>query len=131
MDVFQEYKPIRNKVALLSIEESLGVIWAYCQYLQVDNFDFPPEIEVLKDYLNLDLPQRWIAEWDLEVLAKEVILNGGAVAQKGRTLRACKVLSDQVNLFKSLEQRIYASWIVSRRAHRIDPDYPPAIHLAR
>jgi hypothetical protein len=32
MDVFQNYKPIRNKIALLAVEDSLAVIWAYCQY---------------------------------------------------------------------------------------------------
>src|ERR1700692_390392 len=110
MNVFQEYKPLRNKIALLSIEESLAVIWAYCQYLQIDNFGFPPEIEVLKDYLELDVPQQWIAEWDLELLAKEVILNGGAVASKGRTLRAWKELSERINSLKGFENRIYAEF---------------------
>jgi len=38
MDVFQEYKPIRNRVGLLTVEDVLGVIWAYCQYLQIDPF---------------------------------------------------------------------------------------------
>ena len=61
MDVFREYKPLRNKIALLSVEEALGVIWAYCQYLQIDNFHFPSEIEVASEYLNLDTPQIWIA----------------------------------------------------------------------
>jgi hypothetical protein len=45
-DAFQDYKPLRNKIGLLSVEDSLAVIWAYCQYLQLDNFHFPKEIEV-------------------------------------------------------------------------------------
>jgi hypothetical protein len=91
MDVFQEYKPIRNKIALLSVEEALSVIWAYCQYLQIDHFQFPKEIEVAPSYRQLEVPQRGISEWELELLAKEVILNGGAVAVKGRTLRTWKL----------------------------------------
>src|SRR5712672_407412 len=100
MDVFQEYKPIRNKIALLSVEEALGVIWAYSQYPQVDYFQFPKEIEVSNSYLQRDIPQQWISEWELELLAKEVILNGNAIASKGRTLRAWKTLSELVNLLE-------------------------------
>jgi hypothetical protein len=110
MDVFRDYKSIRNKIALLSVEESLGVIWAYCQYLQIDDFHFPKEIEVSNSYLELDIPQKWISEWELELLAKEVILNGNAVASKGRTLRTWKTLSELVNLLKDLENRIYGAF---------------------
>jgi hypothetical protein len=110
MDAFQEYKPIRNKIASLSVEDSLGVIWAYCQYLQIDGFRFPKEIEVSNGYLDLDIPQTWISEWELELLAKEVIINGNAVASKGRTLRTWKTLSEQVNAFKALENRIYGAF---------------------
>jgi hypothetical protein len=110
MDVFQDYKPIRNKITLLSIEESLGVIWAYCQYLQIDNFRFPKEIEVADSYLQLDIPQTWISEWELELLAKEVILNGNALPTKGRTLRAWKTLSELINSLKDLENRIYGDF---------------------
>jgi hypothetical protein len=110
MDVFQEYKPIRNKIALLSIEEALSVIWAYCQHLQIDDFRFPKEIEVSDSYLQLDVRQKWISEWELELLAKEVILNGKAVASKGRTLRAWKTLSELINSLKDLENRIYGKF---------------------
>jgi hypothetical protein len=110
MDVFQEYKPIRNKVALLSAGDALSVIWAYCQYLQLDEFHFPNEIEVMRQYIEHDFPQQWISEWDLELLAKEVIINGGAAATKGRTLRAWKTLSELINLFRDLENRIYGEF---------------------
>jgi hypothetical protein len=110
MDVFQEYKSIRNKIALLSVGDALGVIWAYCQYLQNDDFQFPKEIEVANPYLQLPFPQQWISEWELELLAKEVILNGSAVAAKGRTLRAWKTLSGLVNSLKDLENRIYRQY---------------------
>jgi hypothetical protein len=78
-----------------------------CQYLQIDHFQFPKEIEVAKLYLQLDVPQRCISEWELELLAKEVILNGSRVALKGRILRAWKTLSELVNSLKELENRIY------------------------
>jgi len=85
----------------------LAVIWAYCQFLQVDEFRFPPEIEVFNQYLESDFPQKLISEWELEILAKELILNGNAVAAKGRTLRTWKTLSELVNSLKYLENEIY------------------------
>jgi hypothetical protein len=110
MDVFQEYKPFRNKIAALSVEDALGVIWAYCQYLQFDHFRFPNEIQVPSAYLQLKVPQKWISEWELELLAKEVILNGNAVAASGRTLRTWNTLSDLINSIKDLENRIYGEF---------------------
>lgn len=108
-DVYQAYKPLRNKVGLLSVGDSLAVVWAYCQYLQIDDFHFSKDIEVAPDYFKLDVPQTWIAEWELELLAKELILNGNAVASKGRTLKKWKTLSEFVNALKSLENDIYGA----------------------
>src|SRR5260370_37397942 len=62
-DVFQSYKPLRNKIALLSVEDALAVVWAYCQYLQVDRFRFPQEIEVDRGYLEREIRQPWRPDW--------------------------------------------------------------------
>jgi hypothetical protein len=110
MDVFTHYKPIRNKVAQLAVDDSLGVLWAYCQLLQISNFQPPEEIEIAPVYLNARPRQSYMAEWDIELLAKEVVINGGLVARKGRTLRTWKMLADTVNAFKKLEQDIYADF---------------------
>lgn len=107
MDVFGEYKPIRNKIASLAVDDSLAVIWGYCQYLQISGFAFPPEIEVSRRFLSLDVPQKWISEWTLELLAKEVILNGNPASSKNRTLRTWNTLSEIINLLMSFENRIY------------------------
>ena len=69
----------------------------------------PKRIEVAPDYLKLDIPQTWISEWELELLAKEIILNGSAVASKGRTLKQWKTLSEYVNALKKLENDIYGA----------------------
>ncbi len=107
MDVFRAYKPIRNKIASLAIDDSLAVIWAYCQFLQINGYKFPPEIEVERKFLSLDVPQKWISEWALELLAKEVILNGNHVSSKNRTLRTWNTLSEFMNLLTKLESDIY------------------------
>jgi hypothetical protein len=107
MDVFAAYKPIRNKIAQLAADDSLGVLWAYCQFLQINGFQPPKEIEIASVYLNASPRQSYIAEWDIELLAKEVVINSGSVGSKGRTLRTWKTLAELVNGFKSLEQDIY------------------------
>ncbi len=106
MDVFQEYKPLRNKIRKLARDDALGVIWAYCQYLQIDDFRFPKEIEIHKRFFEHNVPRAIIAEWELELLAKEVILNGNLVA-KNYTLRKWDVIAEIVNGLKDLEGRIY------------------------
>jgi hypothetical protein len=64
-DVYQTYKPLRNKIGLLSVEDSLAVVWAYCQYLQIDDFQFPKGIEVGADYFKLEVHQTWIESGSL------------------------------------------------------------------
>lgn len=115
MDIFTQYKPIRNKVASLAVDNSLGVLWAYSQFLQIQGFKFPAEIETDNFYLNADVPRAYMAEWDIELLAKEVIINGSSLASKGRTLRTWATLVEMVGAFRTLEQEIY-------RAHGIPPD---------
>ena len=107
MNVFELYKPFRNKVSLLSIEDTFFVIWAYSQKLQINDFEIPKEIEVHKTFLEHQIPQSILAEWELEILTKEVILNGGAVATKGHTFRSWNTLADIVNQLKTLENEIY------------------------
>jgi hypothetical protein len=67
----------------------------------------PSDIEVRKDFLKHQIPQQLIAEWELEILAKEVILNGGVVSTKGRTLRSWKFMAETVDQLKKLENDIY------------------------
>jgi hypothetical protein len=110
MDIFAKYKPIRNKVAQLAVDDALGVLWAYGQLLQLPNFQPPREIEIEPIYLNADPRQSYMAEWDIELLAKEVVINCGYVASKGRTLRKWKTLADVVNALKRFEQWIYAQF---------------------
>src|SRR5690242_633481 len=107
MDIFAQYKPLRNKVALLAVDDALGVLWAYCQLLQIRHFQPPKEIEIADVFLNANPRQSYMAEWDIELLAKEVVINAGLVATKGRTIRTWKTLAELINGFKCLEQNIY------------------------
>lgn len=124
--VFDLYKPFRNKIASLTCEDALRVIWAYSQHLQFNGFKIPSDIEVSQKFLRLEHPQAWIAEWTLELLAKEIILNGSTASRSGRTLRKWSSLAEIINDLKALEDKISALGVssenilieLSRIAHR-------------
>jgi hypothetical protein len=110
MDVFAKYKPLRNKISLLARDDALRVIWAYSQYLQIDDFKIPNDIEVIARLYSEPIPRRIVAEWELELLAKEIILNSSASNSKGRTLRQARVFSDILNTLRGLENEIYGAF---------------------
>jgi hypothetical protein len=106
--IFDLYKPFRNRIAEFEREDSLRVVWAYSQYLQLDRFKFPNDIEINPQFQKLDFQRRWISEWSLELLAKEIILNCGAVSKSGESLRSWNRLSEVINGITDLEGGIYS-----------------------
>jgi hypothetical protein len=94
------YKPFRNKLTRLSLDESLRVIWAYSQYLQMKDFRFPNDIDVSKAFVSLKTHQAWVGEWDLEIVAKELILNAGSVEQYEDSLRSWRRFAETINALK-------------------------------
>jgi hypothetical protein len=108
MDVFQLYKPFRNKVAALAVMESLYVVWAYCRALQFRaKFQFPSDIETDGQFLTSRVPQKFVAEWELETLAREIILNAQTTASTRRTLRSWSGMAGVINALRHLENEIY------------------------
>lgn len=107
MSVFDLYKPFRNKVAELACDDAFYVIWAYAQLLQSVEFDFPKDIEVNQKFIDANPRQTILAEWELEVLAKEVALNAATVAEPDKSLRRWTNLARIVNQLKALENDIY------------------------
>jgi hypothetical protein len=110
MDVFSTYKPLRNKIAKLGLEESLRAIWGYSQFLQIDDFSFPSDIEVDRKFIEAKVPQAIASEWELELLAKEVVLNSGPLTDKSFSLKRWPVFREILNGIKSLEEQIYSSF---------------------
>lgn len=117
MPINEQYLAIRNRIRRLAYRESLGVIWAYAQYLQRAAHEFPNDIEVHDQFLAADLPQALVAEWTLEQLAREVIRHAGEVAQNGQTLRRWATLADIVGSLRELEEAIYAEFVGEGQIH--------------
>ena len=89
------------------IIDSLRVIWYYAQSLQF-NGEFPKDIEVHREYLRRDHIKRttWISEWNLAILAKEVLINSEESNWNEKTFRQWKYLSSAINKIKNIEDKI-------------------------
>ena len=109
MTIQDQYRRIRNQLRRLGRRDSLYVVWAYAQYLQINDFDFPPDIEVGDQFRRADIPQRIVPEWTLEQLAREVIRHAGEEADRGRSLRQWNTMADVVTQLRALEEAIYVA----------------------
>lgn len=107
-NIYEAYKPLRNHLRKCGLADSLRVIRAYAQNLQFKGDDFPSDIEVKKEYLQKDHVQKmsWVSEWDLEILAKEVIINSSESSWNEKTFREWKFFSTAINKLKDIDNRI-------------------------
>ena len=86
-NIFQTYKPLRNNLKKLCLDESLFVIWSYTQFLQFGK-KIPKEIEVIPALLNKKDTISWRPhEWELELLVKEIIINSQEICSSSLSLR--------------------------------------------
>jgi hypothetical protein len=111
----QLYRQIRNTVRKLAIRDSLRVVWIYSQYLQVPDFKIPADVDVAPQFLEAQPPQTILAEWTLELIAREVIRYSDEESRKGASLLQWKVLAEVANLTKQLENEIYSKIAIPNR----------------
>jgi hypothetical protein len=107
-NIFEAYKPLRNHLRKCELADSLEVIRLYAQNLQFKNSNFPPKVEVLDEFLQKDHVQktRWVSEWNLEILAKEVIINSPISEWNAKTFRRWAYFIGAVNKLKDIEGQI-------------------------
>jgi hypothetical protein len=101
------YRSIRAQVRKLAYRDSLAVIWAYSQYLQVNDFRMPPDIQVAHQFRDAPRRQTMLPEWGLEQLAREIIRYGDETSRDGKTLRTWDTLASLANALRDLEGEIY------------------------
>jgi hypothetical protein len=81
---------LERRIARCGGLDSLRVIWAYGQFLQVRDFCFPDDIEKHQDFVADSRERYLIHEWELETLATEVIVH----AERGtKTMRDWSTLA--------------------------------------
>jgi hypothetical protein len=103
MTVFDLYKPFRNRIGRLSRDTALYAIWAYSQWLQLKEFRLPNDIQIDPIVARRSKPKRGIYEWELELIAKEVVLHSGLT---GQSLQDWGAFSTLLNELKNLENEI-------------------------
>lgn len=115
MTIEEHYRTVRATVRQLACRESLYVIWAYCQYLQVNKFEIPPDIQIANQFLNARPRQAIIAEWTLEQMAREIIRHSDEESRRGRSLRQWATVATIANALRNLEGTIYAKLVGGSR----------------
>ncbi|WP_424628107.1 hypothetical protein [Bradyrhizobium sp. SYSU BS000235] len=111
------YRTVRSHARQLSRRDSLAVIWAYSQFLQLNDFLMPRDIEVAPQFL--DAQPRWgvLPQWRLEQIAREVIRYGDEEARGGRTLKRWGTLAHLANTLRDLENEIYRDLVGGPNIH--------------
>jgi hypothetical protein len=104
------YKPLRNQIRKLDRRKSLYALWAYGNHLQFSSpfpsdVEFPPEFEGLKEAQKRAL----IPEWDLEVLARELIVEGSNFSDY--SLMSLSKMSGTENKLKDVENSFASLFI--------------------
>lgn len=105
--VYNNYKPLRNHLNKLVLDDSFYVIWSYIQHYQFNN-KFPQDIEVALEFLNQDHIQkiRMCSEWELETITREIIINAQNSTFSDKSLKAWSYFSGSINKLKSIENEI-------------------------
>lgn len=109
------YEPLRAELSTHALFRSLRVIWAWMQQLQFGQ-DFPADIEVPQHIRRvLRTPTRGVYEWELALLAKELI----ALAPESGSmdLSSWETFSSTLNKLKSLDNGISGRYETLFRHH--------------
>jgi len=92
----------RRTACKRAASDSCAVIWAYCQFLQVNDFQMPQDIEVAQQFRDARPRRGVLSEWTLEHIAREVIRHGDEEARDGRTLKRWDTLAHLANTLRDL-----------------------------
>lgn len=106
MAIEDNYKYLRRRIARCGVLDSLRVIWAYSQFLQVRDFSIPDDIEKHVDFRADSRVNYIIHEWELETLATEVILHAG---RGTKSMRDWSTLATIVQKLRNLENELYGA----------------------
>ena len=110
--VYKRYKPLRNHLKKVSIEDALSVIWAYAQYFQFDK-KFPEDIEFPSVFANKTNKENMalLSPWELKVLAERIIIDSEDISINKETFKNVNYFFGAVNKLKELENEISEIYI--------------------
>ena len=111
MTIEETYRKVKSLTRQLGFRDSLYVVWAYSQYLQVNDFELPRDIDVGPQFLDAPYPRQVLGEWTLEQMAREAIRYADEEPRQGRSLRQWAVLAEVANTLRDLEGQIYQQFV--------------------
>lgn len=116
-DIYKLYKPLRNHLRSLSVQNAFYVIWAYSNFLQFKN-PFPKDIQVEKSFIDAKHhTERGLYEWELALLARESIVNSTTdIGFATKTLQSWSYFSRAINKLKEFENNI---WPTAGKAEKV------------
>ncbi len=107
-ELYRLYKPLRNYLRPVSVENSFYVIWAYVNNFQFDQ-PFPSDIEVDNNIIKKsDLIERGLYEWELSLLARECIANNqGELSSSKENFNNWNYFFGAINKIKDFENNVW------------------------
>jgi hypothetical protein len=115
MTIEEMYRRVKSITRQLGLRDSLYVVWAYSQYLQVNEFELPRDIEAAPRFLNAEMPRQILAEWTVEQITREVIRYADEEPRNGRSLSQWGTLAEVANTLRDLEGAIYRDLVGGER----------------
>ena len=110
--IYEEaYKPLRNYIRKLCVDDSLFVIWNYTQYLQFGK-KISKEIEVNPALLYRKDTKSWRPnEWELELLVKEIIINSLETYPSSTSLKKWHHFYTALNKLRYIRDEVAKTYI--------------------
>lgn len=112
MDLYNVYKPLRNHLRPAILANSFYVIWAYANNID-HGMPFPKDVVPVGNFAKQDKIQRmrWVSPWELEILAKEIIINSDPFAFPKKTLANPAYFAGAINKLKDIRGAIGSIYI--------------------
>lgn len=130
MDIFEDYKPLRNYMREFAAVPSLVHVWRFAEHL-AHNGPLPVD-PAPRDHLGRVINiRKEVFGWELEIVARELILNAGA--EGDRTIGNWSDAAGAINRIRRLEEEVAKRYVDSanvlrelvRIAHRQFPWQAP------
>jgi hypothetical protein len=119
--MYEIYKPLRNYMRQFAAVPGLGFVWKYAAHL-AHSAPLPVTLPTGPNGRPLEF-KHLVFPWDLEILARELVLNAGQHAI--RTLGDWPDMAKAINAIHDVENETYGKYgapdAVLRELHRIVP----------
>jgi hypothetical protein len=102
---YEEYKPFRNYIRRFDLLSSLADVWRYSLHVMEDH-PLPADYAIGRNPLLSGPLKEHLYPWDLDILAKELVLNAGSGGD--RSLKRWSDLVVAINHLRRLDDAAYA-----------------------